>query len=109
MLYNVAPELFARYPGYVRGVVVVTDGINLEGPIDEVARMLKQTQEGLRARDGRQPIHVDRRVCCGARQLGELGLTPRPSAAQHRLAAQVYDLARFRMLDLRRAKRRERL
>jgi len=50
VLYNVAPELFARYPGYVRGVVVVSDGINLEGSIDEVARMLKQTQEGLRAR-----------------------------------------------------------
>ena len=50
MLYNVSPELFARYPGYVRGVVVVTHAINLEAPIDEVARMLKKTQETLRAR-----------------------------------------------------------
>ncbi len=50
MLYSVHPELFARYPGYVRGVVVVTHAINLEGPIDEVARMLKKTQEALRAR-----------------------------------------------------------
>jgi len=49
MLYTVSPELFARYPGYVRGVVVVTHAINLEGPIDEVARMLKKTQEALRA------------------------------------------------------------
>ena len=50
MLYSVAPELFARYPGYARGVVVVTDAVNLEGPIDEVARMLKSAQETLRAR-----------------------------------------------------------
>ena len=50
MLYHVSPELFARYPGYVRGVVAVTDAINLQGPIDEVARMLKQAQETLRAR-----------------------------------------------------------
>ncbi len=50
MNYNISPELFARYPGYVRGVVVVTRAINVEGPIDEVARMLKKTQETLRAR-----------------------------------------------------------
>jgi len=50
MLYQIAPELLARYPGYVRGVIVATDAINLEGPIDEVARMLKQAQESLRAR-----------------------------------------------------------
>jgi hypothetical protein len=37
MLYTVRPELFARYPGYVRGVVVVTHAINLEGPIESGA------------------------------------------------------------------------
>jgi len=51
MLYSVAPELFVKYPGYVRGVVVVTNAIVLEGPIDEVARMLKTTQETLRERN----------------------------------------------------------
>jgi DNA/RNA-binding domain of Phe-tRNA-synthetase-like protein len=50
MLYAVSPELFNRFPGYVRGLVVATHAINLEGPIDEVARMLKKTQEALRAR-----------------------------------------------------------
>jgi len=50
MLYSVAPELFHRYPGYVRGVVVLTHAIVLEGPIDETARMLKKTQETLRER-----------------------------------------------------------
>jgi DNA/RNA-binding domain of Phe-tRNA-synthetase-like protein len=50
MLYSVSPELFARYPGYVRGVVVLTGAVNLEGPIDEVARMLKKTQAALRER-----------------------------------------------------------
>jgi lysyl-tRNA synthetase class 2 len=50
MLYSIAPELFARYPGYVRGVVVLTDVVNLEGSIDEVARMLRKTRETLRER-----------------------------------------------------------
>ncbi len=50
MLYAISPELFTRFPGYVRGVVVVTHAINLDGPIDEVAQMLKKTQEALRAR-----------------------------------------------------------
>jgi DNA/RNA-binding domain of Phe-tRNA-synthetase-like protein len=50
MLYSIAPELFVKYPGYVRGVVVVTNAIVLEGPIDEVARMFKKTQEALRER-----------------------------------------------------------
>jgi lysyl-tRNA synthetase class 2 len=50
MLYSVSPDLFTRYSGYVRGVVVLTGVVNLEGPIDEVARMLKKTQEALRER-----------------------------------------------------------
>ncbi len=50
MLYSAASEMFSRYPGYVRGVVVVTRAINVEGPIDEVMRMLKRTQETLRTR-----------------------------------------------------------
>jgi len=50
MLYSVSPELFVRYPGYVRGVVVLAGAVNLEGPIDEVARMLTKTQAALRER-----------------------------------------------------------
>ena len=50
MLYRISPEILSRYPGYVRGVVIVTDAINLEGPIDEVARMLKKAQVTLRER-----------------------------------------------------------
>src|SRR5512143_3232615 len=50
MLYSISPELLIKYPGYVRGVVVVTNAINIEGPIDEVARMLKKAQEALRER-----------------------------------------------------------
>jgi DNA/RNA-binding domain of Phe-tRNA-synthetase-like protein len=51
MLYSATPELFARYPGYVRGVVVLTEAINIAGPIDEVARILKKTQAVLRERN----------------------------------------------------------
>lgn len=50
MFYRVAPELLTRYPGYVRGVVVLTGVVNLEGPIDEVAQMIEKAQEALRER-----------------------------------------------------------
>ena len=40
MIYHVDPQLFQKYPGYVRGLVIVRRAINIESPIDEVERML---------------------------------------------------------------------
>ncbi len=50
MLYRIDPALFQKYPGYVRGVIVARRSINIEGPIDEVARMLKGAQKMIRER-----------------------------------------------------------
>ena len=50
MLYHIDPALFQKYPGYARGVIVARRIINIEGPIDEVARMLKSAQKAIRER-----------------------------------------------------------
>jgi lysyl-tRNA synthetase class 2 len=50
MIYRVDPQLFQNYPGYVRGLVVVRRAVNIESPIDEVARMLSGAQKTIRQR-----------------------------------------------------------
>ena len=87
MLYAVSPELFTRFPGYVRGVVVATHAINLDGPIDEVARMLAKTQETLRARtdlDGHPNIAAWR-----AARLASSAFGARPSKYPSSIEAMV--------------------
>lgn len=56
MIYRTDPALFQKYPGYVRGVVVARRLINIEGPIDEVARMLISAQKAVHARTDLDPI-----------------------------------------------------
>lgn len=50
MFYSVDPNLFKKYPGYVRGVIIAKRSVNIESPIDEVARMLKGAQNAIRER-----------------------------------------------------------
>jgi DNA/RNA-binding domain of Phe-tRNA-synthetase-like protein len=50
MLYCTDPQLFQKYPGYVRGLVIVRRAINIESPIDEVLRMLQSAQQTIRQR-----------------------------------------------------------
>lgn len=50
MFYRVDPNLFKKYPGYVRGVIIAKRIVNIESPIDEVARMLKGAQHAIRDR-----------------------------------------------------------
>jgi len=50
MIYHVDPRLFLKYPGYVRGLVIVRRAVNIESPIDEVDRMLKGAQKAIRQR-----------------------------------------------------------
>ena len=56
MIYRVDPTLFAKYPGYVRGLVVVRRAVNIESPIDEVARMLRGAQQAIRQRADLEPV-----------------------------------------------------
>jgi DNA/RNA-binding domain of Phe-tRNA-synthetase-like protein len=50
MIYRTDSQLFQKYPGYVRGLVIVRRAINIESPIDEIQRMLRSTQETIRQR-----------------------------------------------------------
>lgn len=50
MIYRIDSQLFAQYPGYVRGLVSVQRAVNIESPIDEVQRMLLSAQKTIRQR-----------------------------------------------------------
>lgn len=56
MIYHVDPQLFQKYPGYVRGLVIVRRAVNIESPIDEVERMLKGAQKAIRQRSDLDPV-----------------------------------------------------
>ena len=56
MRYQIDPLLFQKYPGYVRGVVIVRRAINIESPIDEVARTLNSAQQTVRQRADLEPL-----------------------------------------------------
>jgi DNA/RNA-binding domain of Phe-tRNA-synthetase-like protein len=55
MLYHIDPMLLQKYPGYVRGLVIVRRAINIESPIDEVQRMLLDAQKTIRQRTDLEP------------------------------------------------------
>jgi DNA/RNA-binding domain of Phe-tRNA-synthetase-like protein len=50
MIYRTDSQLFQKYPGYVRGLVIVRRAVNIESPIDEVQRMLLSAQKTIRQR-----------------------------------------------------------
>jgi len=50
MIYHVDPQLFTKYPSYVRGLVITHRAINIESPIDEVLRILLGAQKTLHQR-----------------------------------------------------------
>ena len=47
--YSIAPEVFERFPGYVRGVVIAYDVSNGSSP-DELVQMLREAEASVRAR-----------------------------------------------------------
>lgn len=47
--YHIAPEVFERFPGYVRGVVVCYDLTNGASP-EELVQMLREAEAAVRAR-----------------------------------------------------------
>lgn len=56
MLYHIDPILLQKYPGYVRGLVVVRRAVNIESPIDEVQRLLRGAQQTVRQRTDLEPL-----------------------------------------------------
>jgi len=55
MLYHIDPLLLQKYPGYVRGLVIVRRAINIAGPLDEVQRLLLGAQKAIRQRPDLEP------------------------------------------------------
>ena len=47
--YSVSPDIFARFPGYIRGVVVAHEVSNGPSPA-ELVQMLREAEESVRAR-----------------------------------------------------------
>ena len=59
--YSISPEIFARYPGYVRGVVIAHGVKNGPSP-DELVQMLRQAEASVRARVDPEHIAEEPRI-----------------------------------------------
>ena len=76
MLYHVDPLLFQKYPGYVRGLIVVRRAVNIAGPIDEVARMLKGAQKTVHDRTDLDPVSVHPHIAAWREAYRAFGAKP---------------------------------
>ncbi len=61
--YSISPEIFVRFPGYVRGVVVAHEVDNGPSPTDLV-QMLREAEESVRARLSLEQIAEEPRIKC---------------------------------------------
>jgi DNA/RNA-binding domain of Phe-tRNA-synthetase-like protein len=59
--YSISPEVFERFPGYVRGVVVAHDVTNGASP-DELVQLLRAAEESVRARVALEQITEEPRI-----------------------------------------------
>jgi DNA/RNA-binding domain of Phe-tRNA-synthetase-like protein len=59
--YSISPEVFERFPGYVRGVVVAHDVTNGASP-DELVQMLREAEESVRGRVVLEQITEEPRI-----------------------------------------------
>jgi DNA/RNA-binding domain of Phe-tRNA-synthetase-like protein len=59
--YSIAPEIFERFPGYVRGVVIAYDVKNGPSP-EELVAMLREAEASVRARVDLEKIAEEPRI-----------------------------------------------
>lgn len=59
--YSISPEIFARFPGYVRGVVVAHEVKNGPSP-SELIQMLREAERSVRARIDPEQIAEEPRI-----------------------------------------------
>ena len=76
MIYRVDPALFQKYPGYVRGLVIARRVINIESPIDEVARMLIGAQTAIRQRTDLEPASAHPNIAAWREAYRAFGARP---------------------------------
>ncbi len=76
MIYRIDPQLFHKYPGYVRGLVIVRRAVNIESPIDEVQRMLLGAQKTIRQRTDLDPISAHPNIAAWREAYRAFGAKP---------------------------------
>jgi DNA/RNA-binding domain of Phe-tRNA-synthetase-like protein len=76
MIYHVDPQLFQKYPGYIRGLVIVRRAINIESPIDEVDRMLQGAQQAVRQRSDLDPVSAHPNIAAWREAYRAFGAKP---------------------------------
>lgn len=76
MIYHVDPQLFQKYSGYVRGLVIVRRAINIESPIDEVERMLLGAQKAIRQRTDLEPVSAHPNIAAWREAYRAFGAKP---------------------------------
>src|SRR5512143_373867 len=76
MIYHVASRLFSKYPGYVRGLVIVRRAINIESPIDEVQRLLLGAQKAVRLQTDMEPPAAHPRIAAWREAYRAFGAKP---------------------------------
>jgi DNA/RNA-binding domain of Phe-tRNA-synthetase-like protein len=76
MLYRTDPQLFAKYPGYVRALVIVRRAINIVSPIDEVQRMLLGAQKTIRQRTDLETIAAHPHIAAWREAYRSFGAKP---------------------------------
>jgi DNA/RNA-binding domain of Phe-tRNA-synthetase-like protein len=76
MIYSIDPALFKKYPDYVRGVIVAKRIVNIESPIDEVARMLKSAQKAIRDRSDLEQVAAQPNIAAWREAYRAFGAKP---------------------------------
>ena len=76
MLYRIDPQLFQKYPGYVRGLVIVRRAVNIASPIDEVQRRLLDAQKLIRARTDLEPLAAQSNIAAWREAYRRFGAKP---------------------------------
>lgn len=59
--YSISPEIFERYPGYVRGVVIAHGVANGPSPA-ELVQMMREAEESVRARVDAEKVAEEPRI-----------------------------------------------
>ncbi len=73
--YSISPEIFARFPGYVRGVVIAHDVDNSPSP-PELVQMLREAEESVRTRVNLEQIAEEPRIKCWREAYRAFGAKP---------------------------------
>ena len=73
--YSISREIFARFPGYVRGVVIAHEVRNGPSPA-ELVHMLREAEESARARVSLEQIAEEPRIKCWREAYRAFGAKP---------------------------------